>query len=75
MVSRFFSQILQVVLWNKKNQKGDNKMFGKKEFLGAIVVSFIGGLVVGYNKARERCLQAIIIATAETKEEIKEEEV
>lgn len=49
-------------------------MFSKMEMLGAITISLIGGFAIGYSKARELCLQAIIKATGEQKEtEAKEE--
>lgn len=35
---------------------------------GAITISLIGGFAIGYSKARELCLQAIINATGEQKE-------
>lgn len=43
-------------------------MFTKLEMLGAIMISLIGGMAIGYSKAREICLQAIITATGEQKE-------
>lgn len=43
-------------------------MFSKLEMFGAIAVSLIGGMAIGYSKARELCLQAIINATGEQKE-------
>ena len=43
-------------------------MFTKLEMLGAITISLIGGMAIGYSKAREICLQAIINATGEQKE-------
>lgn len=43
-------------------------MFNKLEMLGAITISLIGGIAIGYSKAREICLQAIITATGEQKE-------
>ena len=43
-------------------------MFTKLEMLGAITISLIGGMAIGYSKAREICLQAIITATGEQKE-------
>lgn len=36
--------------------------------LEAITISLIGGMAIGYSKAREICLQAIITATGEQKE-------
>ncbi|MEY8573622.1 hypothetical protein AALD01_04320 [Oscillospiraceae bacterium 21-37] len=42
-------------------------MFTKFEMLGAITISLIGGMAIGYSKAREICLQAIIQATGEQK--------
>ena len=36
--------------------------------LGAITISLIGGMAIGYSKAREICLQAIITATGDQKE-------
>lgn len=36
--------------------------------LGAITISLIGGMAIGYSKAREICLQAIITAIGEQKE-------
>lgn len=51
-------------------------MFTKLEMLGAITISLIGGMAIGYSKAREICLQAIITATGEQKkpEETEKEE-
>jgi len=43
-------------------------MFTKLEMLGASTISLIGGMAIGYSKAREICLQAIITATGEQKE-------
>ena len=43
-------------------------MFTKLEMLGAITISLIGGMAIGYSKAREICLQAIITATGEQME-------
>lgn len=40
-------------------------MFGKLEMLGAIAISLVGGFAIGYSKAREICLQAIITATGQ----------
>lgn len=43
-------------------------MFSKLEMLGAITISLFGGFAIGYSKARELCLQAIIKTTGEQKE-------
>ena len=43
-------------------------MFTKLEMVGAIAISLFGGFAIGYSKAREICLQAIITATGEQKE-------
>ena len=43
-------------------------MFSKLEMFGAISISLIGGFAIGYSKARELCLQAIINATGTQKE-------
>lgn len=45
-------------------------MFTKLEMVGAIAISLFGGfaIAIGYSKAREICLQAIITATGEQKE-------
>lgn len=40
-------------------------MFTKLEMLGAIAISLFGGFAIGYSKAREICLQAIINATGQ----------
>ncbi len=51
-------------------------MFNKFEMLGAITISLIAGMAIGYSKAREICLEAIIKVTgeqAETKEGESEE--
>ena len=40
----------------------------KLEMVGAIAISLFGGFAIGYSKAREICLQAIITATGEQKE-------
>lgn len=51
-------------------------MFNKFEMIGAIAISLFGGIAIGYSKAREKCLEAIINATrnAEKPKETKEEE-
>lgn len=51
-------------------------MFNKLEMIGAIAISLFGGFAIGYSKAREKCLQAIIIATGESEKpkETTEEE-
>lgn len=51
-------------------------MFNKFEMLGAITISLIAGMAIGYSKAREICLEAIIKVTgeqADTKEGESEE--
>jgi len=35
-------------------------MFSKVELLIAVVVGLVGGISIGYNKAREECLRAIM---------------
>lgn len=40
-------------------------MFSKLEMLGAIAISLFGGFAIGYSKAREICLQAIITTTCQ----------
>lgn len=40
-------------------------MFTKFEILGAIMISLFGGFAIGYSKAREIFLQAIITAIGE----------
>ncbi len=50
-------------------------MFSKLEMVGAIAISLLGGFAIGYSKAREICLQAIITATgAQEKPEATERE-
>lgn len=48
-------------------------MFTKKEFFGAIVISLIGGIAIGYSKAREICLEAIVRATDQKDEKSEKE--
>lgn len=43
-------------------------MFNKFEMLGAITISLFAGMAIGYSKAREICLEAIINATGGQKE-------
>lgn len=49
-------------------KKGVKTVFSKLEMFGAITISLIGGMAIGYSKARELCLQAIIKATGEQTE-------
>ncbi len=46
-------------------------MFTKGEFFGAVALSLIGGIAIGYSKAREVCMAAI--AEAQTKYNIEKE--
>ena len=39
------------------------KTFNKIEFFGAIGISLIGGMAIGYSKAREIFLEALVKAT------------
>lgn len=53
-------------------------MFTKYEFFGAVAISLIGGIAIGYSKAREVCMAAIAKAQTEyniekEKEQIEEE--
>lgn len=48
-------------------------MFTKKEFFGAIVISLIGGISIGYSKARENCLEAIVRVTDRKDEKTEKE--
>ncbi len=43
-------------------------MFTKLEMLGAITISLIGGMAIGYSKAREILLQAFVTEISERKE-------
>ena len=50
-------------------------MFNKFEFFGAIAVSLIGGMAIGYSKAREKFIEALITASnLDKKEERNKEE-
>ena len=40
----------------------------KFEFLGALIVGLIGGIFIGYSKAREIFLEALIKASGQEKE-------
>lgn len=44
------------------------KTFGKLEFFGAVGISLLGGMAIGYSKAREICLEAMINAMPDTKQ-------
>lgn len=46
-------------------------MFTKCEFFGAVAISLIGGMAIGYSKAREVCMAAI--AKAQTEYNIERE--
>lgn len=49
-------------------------MYSKKEMFLAVTFSLIAGFAVGYSKARELCLQAIMCATGTKNEDSDEEE-
>lgn len=49
-------------------------MYSKKEMFLAVTFSLIAGFAVGYSKARELCLQAIMTATNTTVKDSDEEE-
>lgn len=49
-------------------------MYSKKEMFLAVTLSLAAGFAVGYSKAREICLQAIMSATGTKKEDSSEEE-
>ena len=40
------------------------KTFSKIEFFAAVTVGVLGGMAVGYSKAREKCLEALIKASS-----------
>jgi len=48
-------------------------MFNKFELLSAITISMIGGIAIGYGKAREKCLEVILKATTQKKTDDKED--
>ena len=49
-------------------------MFTKGEFFGAVAISLIGGIAIGYSKAREVCMAAIAKAQTEYNIEREKEE-
>lgn len=49
-------------------------MYDKKQLFGVVVISIAAGYNIGYSKARERFLEALIVASAENKEKTKEKE-
>lgn len=49
-------------------------MYNKKEMFLAVALSLAAGFAVGYSKARELCLQAIISATGTKNDDSNEEE-
>ena len=49
-------------------------MFTKGEFFGAVAISLIGGIAIGYSKAREVCMEAIAKAQTEYNVEKEKEE-
>jgi hypothetical protein len=48
-------------------------MFNKLEVFGLVTVALIGGFAIGYSKAREICLAAIINATGQKDEKTENE--
>ncbi|MBQ8237872.1 MAG: hypothetical protein IJZ39_06990 [Oscillospiraceae bacterium] len=47
-------------------------MYSKKEMFLAVTFSLIAGFAVGYSKARELCLQAIMTATGTSDKDSEE---
>ena len=48
-------------------------MFGKKEFFVGMVVSLIAGIGIGYSKAREKFMEALLKVTASCDKKEEEE--
>ena len=49
-------------------------MFTKGEFFGDVAISLMGGIAIGYSKAREVCMAAIAKAQTEYNVEKEKEE-
>ncbi len=49
-------------------------MFGKKEFFVGMGVSLIAGIGIGYMKAREKFIEAVLKVTSEKDEKTEEKE-
>lgn len=50
------------------------KTFNKFEFFGATTICLIGGIAIGYSKAREIFIEALLTATANSKDNKEKEE-